>query len=32
MDNLLILLIGLCAFGWLLVLAESLAKLLGWDE
>jgi hypothetical protein len=32
MDNLLILLIGLSAFGWLLVFAEVLAKLFGWDE
>jgi hypothetical protein len=32
MDNLLILLIGLTGFVGLLVVAESLAKLLGWDE
>jgi hypothetical protein len=32
MDNLLILLIGLSAFVWLLVLAEFVAKKFGWDK
>ena len=32
MDNLLIILIGLTVFVGLLVLAETLAKLFGWDE
>lgn len=32
MENLLILLIGLAAFSWMLVLAEFIAKKFGWDE